>query len=94
MNLTALINCLNKQLSAFLNTEWPFECPGSRIDHGHHDSLAVKTLYDTLAMEDAVKVAVEMTNEEDTMIIVTADHSHVFDIAGYAYRGTDIFGTN
>lgn len=36
--------------------------------------------------------AVRMTDPEDTLIIVTADHSHVFDIAGYSYRGTDIFG--
>lgn len=43
-------------------------------------------------MEDALKEAISMTDFEDTLIIVTADHSHVFDIAGYAYRGTDIFG--
>ncbi|XP_053379759.1 alkaline phosphatase, tissue-nonspecific isozyme-like [Mercenaria mercenaria] len=36
--------------------------------------------------------ALRMTNKEETLVIVTADHSHVFDIAGYAYRGTDIFG--
>lgn len=65
---------------------------GSRIDHGHHDGLAAKALYDTLAFEDAVKVAMEMTDEDNTLIIVTADHSHVFDIAGYSRRGTDIFG--
>lgn len=65
---------------------------GSRIDHAHHDSLAVKALYDTLAMEDALKEALQMTKEEDTLVVVTADHSHVFDIAGYAHRGTDIFG--
>ena len=43
-------------------------------------------------MEDAVRQAVEMTDEEDTLIVVTADHSHVFNIAGYPTRGTDILG--
>ena len=33
-----------------------------------------------------------MVDLEETLVIVTADHSHVFDIAGYAYRGTNIFG--
>ena len=34
-----------------------------------------------------------MTSKEDTMITVTADHSHVFTIGGYAERGNPIFGT-
>ena len=29
---------------------------------------------------------------EDTLLVVTADHSHVFNIAGYATRGNDILG--
>lgn len=29
---------------------------------------------------------------EETLIIVTADHSHVFTYAGYPHRGNDIFG--
>ena len=43
-------------------------------------------------MDEAVKVATELTSEEDTLIIVTADHSHVFNIAGYPKRGNDILG--
>lgn len=65
---------------------------GARIDHGHHDSLVKKALYETLAMEDAVKEAVEMTDEKDTLIVVTGDHSHAFDIQGYSWRGNPIFG--
>lgn len=65
---------------------------GSRIDHAHHDNLARKALYDVLALEDAVAEAIQMTDEEDTLIIVTADHSHVFNINGYPYRGTNVFG--
>ncbi len=33
-----------------------------------------------------------MTSRNDTMITVTADHSHVFTIGGYAQRGNPIFG--
>lgn len=63
-----------------------------RIDHAHHDNNAKRSLYSVLALEDAVKVAMEMTDERETLIIVTADHSHVFNIAGYTNRGNDIFG--
>ncbi|XP_050395397.1 alkaline phosphatase, tissue-nonspecific isozyme [Patella vulgata] len=65
---------------------------GARIDHAHHETKAKKALHDTLAFDDAVKAAVEETSDEDTLIIVTADHSHVFNIAGYPAIGNDILG--
>ncbi|XP_063410676.1 alkaline phosphatase, tissue-nonspecific isozyme-like isoform X2 [Mytilus trossulus] len=65
---------------------------GGRIDHGHHDGKAKKALYETLSLEDAVREAVALTDEEETLIVVTADHSHVFNIAGYPKRGNDILG--
>lgn len=63
-----------------------------RIDHAHHAGNAYRALVDTVALSDAVRLARESTNEEDTLIIVTADHSHVFTIAGYPARGNDILG--
>ena len=49
-------------------------------------------MLETLGLEDAVKVAVEMTSEEDTLILFTADHGHPLMINGYADRGSDITG--
>ena len=63
-----------------------------RIDHGHHAGSAYNALTDTLAFEAAVKAAYENTNPEETLILVTADHSHVFTIAGYPKRGNPILG--
>ena len=63
-----------------------------RIDHGHHAGSAYNALTDTIALADAVKVAQQNTSAEDTLIIVTADHGHVFTIAGYPKRGNPILG--
>ncbi|MBM7072335.1 alkaline phosphatase [Shewanella sp. 202IG2-18] len=63
-----------------------------RIDHGHHAGNAFNALEDTIEFSNAVAKAVAMSNPEDTLIIVTADHSHVFTIAGYPKRGNPILG--
>ena len=65
---------------------------GGRIDHGHHDNNAYRALTDGIAFADAVAVADEMTGQNDTLIIVTADHSHPFIIGGYPTRGNPILG--
>jgi alkaline phosphatase len=43
-------------------------------------------------MADAVQVAMELTDEADTLILVTADHSHTLTISGYPRRGNPILG--
>ncbi|MBI1188937.1 MAG: alkaline phosphatase [Alphaproteobacteria bacterium] len=63
-----------------------------RIDHGHHEGRAQLALGDAVAMDDAIRVALEMTNREDTLIIATADHSHTLTISGYARRNNPITG--
>jgi alkaline phosphatase len=64
---------------------------GGRIDHAHHAGNAARALEDTVALSDAVRVAMEKA-DKDTLILVTADHSHVFTIAGYPVRGNPILG--
>lgn len=63
-----------------------------RIDHGHHAGSAFNALTDAIEFAKAVQAAVDNTNPKDTLIIVTADHSHVFTIAGYPKRGNPILG--
>lgn len=63
-----------------------------RIDHAHHAGNASAALRDTIALSEAVQAAMARTDSEDTLIIVTADHSHVFTMAGYPRRGNPILG--
>ena len=63
-----------------------------RIDHAHHAGNAYRALADTIELSNAVKVAQEKTDPQNTLIIVTADHSHTLTIAGYPKRGNPILG--
>ncbi|KAH8246293.1 hypothetical protein KR038_011558 [Drosophila bunnanda] len=65
---------------------------GGKIDISHHDTMARIALDETAELSKAVRRAREMTNPEDTLIVVTSDHSHTFSVAGYQSRGSDIFG--
>lgn len=65
---------------------------GGRIDHGHHDGNAYRALTDAVAMADAVRVAMDLTDAGDTLIVVTADHSHTLTMSGYPRRGNPILG--
>lgn len=65
---------------------------GGRIDHAHHAGNAYRALDETIAFSDAVRAATEATSESDTLIIVTADHSHTLTFVGYPTRGNPILG--
>ena len=69
---------------------------GGRIDHAHHGGNAYRALTDTIAMSNAVKATIDQLTAagllEDTLIVVSADHSHTFTIAGYPQRGNNILG--
>lgn len=57
-----------------------------RIDHAHHEGNAYRALTDTQALDEAIGAATQMVDLRETLIIVSADHSHAFNIAGYPLR--------
>lgn len=83
-----------KALEILKNSDEPFflMVEAGRIDHSHHAGNAYKALTDTIELSDAVRAAMENVNLDETLIIVTADHSHTFNMAGYPERGNPILG--
>jgi len=63
-----------------------------RIDHANHEGNAFRALDETVAMSRAVQAAAEATSTQDTLILVTADHSHTLNFVGYPTRGNPILG--
>jgi|JI8StandDraft_1071087.scaffolds.fasta_scaffold07160_6 alkaline phosphatase len=61
-----------------------------RIDHAHHAGNARRALQDTVALNAALKAAMESVDLSDTLIVVTSDHSHTFTMSGYPERGNPI----
>ena len=87
--------CLSVFLSVCLSSTYMPILPcflGARIDHGHHYNVARKALEETVAMEDALDAALREVSLDDTLVIVTADHSHPITIGSYATRGNPILG--
>lgn len=56
---------------------------GGMIDQAHHYNYAQVALDETDQFQKAIEIAHKMTNEDETLIVVTADHSHVFTYNGY-----------
>lgn len=65
---------------------------GGRIDHAHHGTRPQRALEETKELARAVDMVRKMTDVEDTLIVVSADHSHVMTYNGYPDRGTNILG--
>ncbi|XP_068617876.1 membrane-bound alkaline phosphatase-like [Battus philenor] len=65
---------------------------GGRIDHAHHDNQVELALDETIELSEAVARAAALLPEEDTLLVVTADHAHVMTFSGYSARGTDVLG--
>ena len=63
-----------------------------RIDHAHHLTNAFRALDETVELSKAIEAVQALVNSDDTLILVTADHGHVFTIAGYPPRGNNILG--
>ncbi|KAJ0064990.1 hypothetical protein NL108_000959, partial [Boleophthalmus pectinirostris] len=65
-----------------------------RIDHAHHAGNAQRSLHEAVEFDNAIGRAAELTNEFDTLTVVTADHSHVFAFGGHSARGNSVFGVS
>ena len=63
-----------------------------RIDHAHHDANPYRALDETVEFSNAIRAAAEEVDLSETLIMVTADHSHVMTIAGYPAKGNPILG--
>lgn len=60
-----------------------------RIDHAHHAGNAWRALTDAEELDRAIGAVIQRVDLDDTLILVTADHSHVFTMAGYPLRPID-----
>ena len=64
---------------------------GGAIDHAHHNTRIKTALEETVELDEAVRAALDAV-AEDTLVIVTADHSHTLAINGFSHRGSDVTG--
>jgi len=62
------------------------------VDLANHANNAKQALDDAGELDRAVEKASSMLNRNETLIAVTADHSHGLTITGYPDRGNDILG--
>ena len=63
-----------------------------RIDHANHITNAYRMVTDGVSFHNAVQTALDKTDEQDTLIVVTADHGHVLTVSGAPRRGNPILG--
>ncbi|NWX48807.1 PPBI phosphatase, partial [Steatornis caripensis] len=91
--MEAAITILSRNPNGFyLFVEDKHLSAGGRIDHGHHNSEAHKALTEAVEFDRAIERAGALTDEAQTLTVITADHSHVFSFGGYTLRGSSIFG--
>ncbi|KAK4878622.1 hypothetical protein RN001_011128 [Aquatica leii] len=80
------IKILNKNQHGFV-----LMVEGGLIDIAHHDNMARAAMEEVSEFDNAINKALDLT-DDDTLILVTSDHSHSFSFNGYAHRGNDIMG--
>jgi alkaline phosphatase len=83
--VSAGINVLDNENGFFMM------CEGGKIDWSGHGNDAATSIHDTLALSDAVQVAIDFAAEhpEETLIIVTADHETGGMTIGFAATAYD-----
>lgn len=69
---TIALNRLNAKPNGFI-----LQVEGSRIDHAAHGNCAAGLVFDQMAFDDAVGVALKFAeNRDDTLVIITSDHGN------------------
>lgn len=67
---------------------------GSLIDTAHHRSMARLALDETVEFDKAINTSIQLLKQwnmlDDTLIIVTSDHTNSLSINGYPKRNTNI----
>jgi alkaline phosphatase len=53
---------------------------------------AHKALDDFVSFDNAVGDTLARVSLKDTMVVVTADHSHTFTLGGWTFRGNPVYG--
>uniref|UniRef100_A0AAG5DTN4 Alkaline phosphatase n=1 Tax=Anopheles atroparvus TaxID=41427 RepID=A0AAG5DTN4_ANOAO len=65
---------------------------GGLIDTAHHSNRARLSLEETNEFHKAIELARTRTSIDDTLIVVSSDHSHTLMYNGYPTRGNDVLG--
>lgn len=60
------------------------------VDEAHHENYAKRALEQVLAFDAAVSAANDLTDDMDTLIVVTADFASGINIQGNLPRGVDL----
>ncbi|XP_014295150.1 alkaline phosphatase [Microplitis demolitor] len=84
---TMAIKVLRKAPKGFL-----LVVEGGLIDFAHHRGHAAQALRETVRLSDAINATLHMVDLDDTLVIVTSDHSHSMAFNGYADRNSSILG--
>jgi len=93
-NEPSLAEMVEASIKAMEGNEEGFflEVEAGRVDHANHGGNLHRAVTDGVAFAEAVAKARELTDESDTLIVVTADHEHAIAFNGYCGRGTPITG--
>lgn len=54
-----------------------------KIDHAHHENKARLAMEEVMELHKLVEFIRSEIHEEETLMVVTADHSHTMTISGY-----------
>lgn len=88
VDIPSLAEMTSKAIEVLKNNDKGFflMVEGGRIDHANHDNFARMAIDETIEFDKAIQTAINSVNLNETLIVVTADHSHVLSYAGYAVR--------